>query len=79
MAVAPPRSERALILSASLEAQLVGVQKHPFHNSGLTSDFDEIRGQLTSGISSGDIRVENANLDDILIALLKGETNDWPA
>jgi len=66
-------------LSASLEEQLVGIEKHPFHNSGLTSDFAEIRGQLTPRISRGDIRVENANLDDILIALLKGETNDWPA
>lgn len=66
-------------LSTSLEEQLVGVEKHPFHNSGLTGDFDEIRGQLSSGIAKGDIRVENANLDDILITLLKGETNDWPA
>ena len=66
-------------LSGSLEEQLVGIEKHPFHNSGLTRDFAEIRGQLATRISSGDIRVENANLDDILIALLKGETNDWPA
>ena len=66
-------------LSGPLEEQLVGIEKHPFHSSGLTSDFVEIRGQLAAGISNGDIRVENANLDDILIALLKGETNDWPA
>lgn len=66
-------------LSTTLEEQLVGVEKHPFHNSGLTGDFTEIRDQLAGGISSGDIRVENAKLDDILIALLKGETNDWPA
>jgi ABC-2 type transport system ATP-binding protein len=66
-------------LPASLEEQLIGIEKHPFHNSGLTGDFPMIHSELAKGISSGDIRLENANLDDILIALLKGEANDWPA
>jgi ABC-2 type transport system ATP-binding protein len=61
-----------------LKDSLIGVEKHPFHVSGLTDSFEGVRQELTPGLSRGDIRLENATLDDILIALLKGETDDWP-
>jgi len=66
-------------LEPSLEEKLLNVEKHPFHTSGLIQDFDSFRSLLAPHITSGDVRVENACLDDIMIALLKGETDDWPA
>ena len=66
------------VWSDRLEEKLIGIEKHPFHISGLTEDFEKVRDELAPGLANGDIRVENANLDDILIALLKGETDDWP-
>ncbi len=66
-------------LDPTLEEELVGRKKNPFHDSGLTQDFNAVRSRLAAGIASGDIRVENATLDDILVALLKGEDDVWPA
>lgn len=66
-------------LSPALQERLLGLEKHPFHHSGLTPDYGNLHGELGAGLASGDIRIENASLDDILIALLKGENNDWPA
>lgn len=66
-------------LDPEVEAKLINLESHPFHISGLTDQFEQIRGPLSSGTTKGDIRIENASLDDILIALLKGESDDWPA
>ncbi len=60
-------------LPPALVKQLADVRQQPFGISGLTRDFSVIRGQLESGIASGDVKVENARLDDILIAVHKGE------
>jgi len=60
-------------LSPSLVRQLADVREHPFAHSGLTGDFQAIREQLAAGIASGDVKVENARLDEILVAMLKGE------
>lgn len=60
----------------SLEPSLVGrfteVREHPFGVSGLTRDFAELREQLAPAVASGDVRVENARLEDVLTALVKG-------
>jgi ABC-2 type transport system ATP-binding protein len=63
--------EGALI--PDLVRQFVDVREQPFGNSGLTRDFPAIREQLAAAIASGDVKVENARLDDILIAMLKGK------
>jgi ABC-2 type transport system ATP-binding protein len=60
-------------LAPDLIRQLVDVRHQPFGSSGLASDFSAIREQLAPGIASGDIKVENANLDDILIAIHQGD------
>ena len=60
-------------LHPDMVRQLTDVRAQPFGNSGLTRDFAAIREQLAPGIASGDIKVENARLDEILIAMLKGE------
>jgi ABC-2 type transport system ATP-binding protein len=60
-------------LSPDLVRQFADVRVQPFGNSGLTRDFSAIREQLAPGIAAGDVKVENARLDDILIAMLEGE------
>lgn len=60
-------------LDPELVRQFTDVRVQPFGNSGLTRDFSAIREQLAPAIASGDVKVENARLDEILIAMLKGE------
>ena len=64
---------KAGALSPDMVRQFADIREQPFSNSGLTRDFPAIREQLAPGIASGDVRVENSRLDDILIAILKGE------
>lgn len=61
------------VLAPDLIGQLVDVRRLPFGSSGLTRDFPALRERLAAGIASGDVKVENAPLDDILIALHRGE------
>jgi len=60
-------------LPPALVKQLEDVRQQPFGISGLTRDFSAIRERLASGIASGDVKVENARLDDILIAMHQGD------
>jgi ABC-2 type transport system ATP-binding protein len=60
-------------LSPDLVRQFADVRMQPFGNSGLTRDFSAIREQLAARIAAGDVKVENARLDEILIAMLEGE------
>jgi len=48
------------------------VETQMFGSTGITRNFLSIKDDLAAGISSGDIRVENVGLDDILIALVNG-------
>jgi ABC-2 type transport system ATP-binding protein len=59
-------------LGPSIVDRLADVRKQPFGTSALTRDFPEIRDQLAPAVACGDVRVENARLEDILIALVKG-------
>lgn len=60
-------------LPPDLVGQLSDVRRQPFGSSGLARDFSAIRERLASGLASGDVKVENAKLDDILIAMQQGE------
>jgi ABC-2 type transport system ATP-binding protein len=60
-------------MEAAIEDQLAAISRQPFHSSGLTGDFASIRKDLEDGLASGDVKVENASLDDILITLMEGE------
>ena len=64
---------RAGALGPDIVRQFADIREQPFSNSGLTRDFPAIREQLAPGIAAGNVKVENARLDDILIAILKGE------
>ena len=59
-------------LEPGVARALLDVRKHPFGSSGLCADFPALRAQLEPAMASGDVRVENVGLDDILVALVKG-------
>ena len=44
----------------------------PFGSRGLTHDFPSLRERLAVPLASGDVRVENADLGDILISMIEG-------
>jgi ABC-2 type transport system ATP-binding protein len=56
-----------------LVGQLVDVRRQPFSSTGLARDFPAIREALEAGIAHGDVKIENARLDDILIAMHQGD------
>jgi len=60
-------------LPPDLVRQLTDVHRQPFGSSGLTRDFSSLRERLAAGIAAGDVKIENATLDDILIALHQGD------
>jgi ABC-2 type transport system ATP-binding protein len=63
----PEKLERSVI------DKLENVESHMFGSSGLTRDYPAIQEALAPGLASGDIKVESVGLDDILIALVKGD------
>lgn len=60
-------------LPPDLVRALSGVRAQPFGNSGLAGDYPAIRERLAPGVAAGEVIVENARLDEILIAMLQGE------
>jgi ABC-2 type transport system ATP-binding protein len=60
-------------LPPDLVGQLSDVRRQPFGSSGLVRDYSAIRDRLQAGIASGGVKVENATLDDILIAMHQGD------
>jgi ABC-2 type transport system ATP-binding protein len=60
-------------LEKSVIDKLEQVETHMFGSSGLTRDYPAIQDALKPGLASGEIKVESVELDDILIALVKGD------
>ncbi|UCE40151.1 MAG: ABC transporter ATP-binding protein [Candidatus Aminicenantes bacterium] len=60
-------------LDKSIIDKLERVESQMFGSSGLTKNYLAIRDALAPGVASGDIKVESVGLDDILIALVKGD------
>jgi ABC-2 type transport system ATP-binding protein len=60
-------------LDKSVIDKLEDVESHMFGSTGVTKNYPEIQDSLASGLISGDIKVESVGLDDILIALVKGD------
>jgi ABC-2 type transport system ATP-binding protein len=48
-------------------------KEHMFGNSGITNDFPVLKEFLSEGLAREEVKVENVTLDDVLIALVKGE------
>ena len=60
-------------LDKSVIDQLENVECQMFGSSGLTKNYSAIQDALAPGLASGETKVESVGLDDILIALVKGD------
>jgi ABC-2 type transport system ATP-binding protein len=58
-------------LAAAVVDRLSGVRTQPFGNSGLTADFPALKPALEPELARGDVKVENASLEDILVSVIK--------
>jgi ABC-2 type transport system ATP-binding protein len=52
---------------------LTSRKMHMFGNSGVTNDYPALKENLANGMAREEIKVENVDLDDVLIALVKGK------
>lgn len=59
-------------LDDSIVRTFSNVQEQMFGSCGITSNFAAIRDKLADGIAREDIKIENVDLDDILISFVKG-------
>lgn len=59
-------------LDSAIVGSLTRRKDHAFGSSGVTDRYVEIKDSLVQGITEGVIKIENVNLDDILISLVKG-------
>jgi len=58
-------------LDQEIAANLENVESQMFGSTGVTRRYREIKADLAEGVASGDIKVENVGLDDVLIAMVK--------
>ncbi len=59
-------------LPKAIEEVLVRVKRLPFGSSGLTGDYLTLRGTLAGPLASGDVKLDNATLEDVLLSFIKG-------
>jgi len=59
-------------LGSDIVNSLTRRKDHAFGSSGVTDRYLEIKDSLVQGITEGVVKIENVNLDDILISLVKG-------
>ena len=59
-------------LDSEIVNSLTRRKDHAFGSSGVTDRYLEIKDSLVQGITEGVVKIENVNLDDILISLVKG-------
>ncbi len=60
-------------LDPKILKDLEQAEDHAFGGSGITRDYLQIKDSLSQGLATGEIKVENVGLDDILISLVKGQ------
>jgi ABC-2 type transport system ATP-binding protein len=59
-------------LGAAVVERLSCVRTQPFGSAGLTEDFPCLKPELEPALVRGDVKVENASLEDILVSIAKG-------
>jgi ABC-2 type transport system ATP-binding protein len=59
-------------IDRAVEEEFASVRRQPFGSRGLTGDFPAVREALAAALASGDARLDHANLEDILLAFIKG-------
>ena len=62
---------KAGALDSDIERGLTEVRRQPFGNRGLTSDFRALCGRLAAAVAAGDVKVENASLEDVLASYIR--------
>jgi ABC-2 type transport system ATP-binding protein len=60
------------VLDTDIVKSLTRRKDHAFGSSGVTDRYLEIKDSLAQGITEETVKIENVNLDDILISLVKG-------
>lgn len=60
-------------IPAEIESSLLAMKDLSLGSSGVTSRYSEIAGAVRPAVDSGDARVENVDLDDVLIAFVREE------
>jgi len=60
-------------LDNEILSALENVSEHMFGITGVTKDYLKIKAKLSQGLASGDIKIENVGLDDILISMVEEE------
>ena len=60
-------------IDASVMSSITNVTDHMFGSSGITGNYQQIKGPLEKSVTDGDVKVENVSLDDVLIAFVKGK------
>ncbi len=58
-------------LDADLLATLTHREQGPFGSKGLSDDYPSLRDRLAEATAAGDVRVENADLGDVLISMIQ--------
>jgi ABC-2 type transport system ATP-binding protein len=58
-------------LEGALVSGLRCVEAHAFGSTGVTNRYGEIAGDIEGAVASGDVKVENVSLDDVLIAFVR--------
>ncbi|HER43641.1 MAG TPA: ABC transporter ATP-binding protein [Candidatus Eisenbacteria bacterium] len=59
-------------ISGDIVTGLRCVEAHAFGSTGVTNRFRELEGRISAAVRAGDVKVENVDLDDVLIAFVKG-------
>ncbi|MGD2295748.1 MAG: ABC transporter ATP-binding protein [Candidatus Aminicenantes bacterium] len=60
-------------LNAGLVDSLKNRKTHMFGNSGVTDRYLEIKDSIAQGLTEETVKIENVNLDDILVSFAKGD------
>ncbi len=60
-------------LDDSIVSTLKSRKEHMFGSAGVTEDYPALKESLSEGLAKEEVKVENLGLDDVLIALVKGE------
>lgn len=60
-------------LDNAILSSLENINEHMFGITGVTKDYLKLKDKLSQGLASGDIKVENVDLDDILIKMVVEE------
>jgi len=60
-------------LDETIVKSLTSRKTHMFAHSGVTDNYPALKDSLSEGMAKEQIKIENVNLDDVLISLVKGE------